>query len=96
MVKTERLVSYAAIIFLLAVFGFAFLFETTKEPETWIVKVFDSEIKDNPKTTYVYSYGQSYRVFEGEHIFLVDHTYKIIYQSTSSVRGKILSASEVL
>jgi hypothetical protein len=96
MVKTERLMSYAAIIFLFVVFGFAFVTEATKKPETWTIKVFDSQIKDNPKLTYVYSYGQSYRVFEGEYTFLADHTYKIIYQKTSAVRGKILSFAEVL
>ena len=69
MVKTERLVSYAAVIFLLAVFGFAFVTEATKKPEIWIIKVFDTHIKDNPKETFVSSYGQSYRIFEGEHTF---------------------------
>ncbi len=96
MVKTERLVSYAAVIFLLAVFGFAFITEATKKPEIWTIKVFDSQIKDDPKHTYVYSYGQSYRVFEGEYTFLADHTYKIIYQKTAALNGKILSINEII
>jgi hypothetical protein len=96
MVKTERLVSYTAVVFLLAVFGFAFVTEATKKPEIWTIKVFDSQIKDDPKQTYVYSYGQSYRVFEGEYTLLADHTYKIIYQKTAALKGKIISIDEVL
>ena len=96
MVKTERLVSYVAVVFLLAVFGFAFVSEATKKPEIWTIKVFDTYIKDDPKQTYVYSYGQSYRIFEGEYTFFADHTYKIVYKITAALKGRILSVEEVL
>jgi hypothetical protein len=95
MAKTEKLVAYTAALFLIAVFSSAFVIEATKKPEVWEIKVFEVNYKTDPDTTYVYSFGSGYRVFDGKYELLAGKTYRITYVPTVPGRGRIVSFVEV-